>query len=133
MTTSEVIQLISKGAGFTGLSEKQKNWILGVGAKEAGIHIKGLDPIYLFLPDNRVFMIKQCKRLASGGSYVGTRIIQGRYRMELCYHIVFTDTGNTSFVNYTEYERLIRDGYPAEIYYGWVDPQTIINKMQHHE
>lgn len=119
MKTSEVIQLVSKGKPFSGISEKQKAWIVGVAIREDQVHLQGINPFYVFLPDNRVFKIKQAQIMASGGSYGARKAVQGRFTMELCYHIVFTDTGLTEFCNYLEYERLIREGYPVEIYYGW--------------
>jgi len=119
MKTSDVIELVMKGKPFASISEKQLNWITGVAAKESDVHCQGTAPLYIFLPDMRVYKVKQARLMASGGSYGAYRTVQGRFSIELCYHIVFTDTGLTEFCNYIEHDRLVREGYPVEIYYGW--------------
>ena len=110
MTTAEIIQNFMKGNSKVTISEKQKSWLLGQ-AKKEGIHV-GYDSIYF---DDCFYKIKQCKTLGSGGSYVGSKFIQGRYNIEKLYTVRFTDTGNTFVYSQHEVERVSREGYQFEI------------------
>ena len=114
MATTEIIANFMKGNSKVTISEKQKSWLLGQAKKEGvpasydGWH----DAIYF---DDCFYQIKQCKTLASGGSYVGTRMIQGKYNIEKLYTVRFTDTGNIFVYGQHEVERVTREGYQFEI------------------
>jgi hypothetical protein len=111
MTTTEIIANFMKGGFKVSISEKQKIWLIGQ-AKREGIPVSFLgDAIYF---EDCYYKIQQCPRLCSGGSYVGTRIIQGRYNIEKLYTIKF-DNGNTFVYDHLEVERIRREGYEFEI------------------
>jgi hypothetical protein len=114
MTTLEIIANFMKGSSKASISEKQKDWLLGQ-AKKDGISVGfdgWSDTIYF---KDCFYQIRNCKRLASGGSYVGTRVVQGRYNIEVFYTIRFTDTGHTFVHSQHEVERVKREGYQFEI------------------
>jgi hypothetical protein len=94
MTTLEILAAFMKGNEKVSISEKQKSWLLSQAKKEAFVvRNDGFnDTVYL---DDCHYKISQCKTLASGGSYVGTRYIQGRYNIEKLYYIQFKSTGLT--------------------------------------
>jgi len=92
MTTLEILAAFLKGREIAGISDKQRTWLINQARKE-GFQITGNNE-YIYFNDC-FYHIKQCKRMASGGSCVGTRVIQGRYNLEKLYSIKFTDTGHT--------------------------------------
>jgi len=114
MTTAEIITNFMKGNSKTTITEKQKSWLIsqakkeGVAASWDGFY----ESIYF---DDCFYQIRQCKALASGGSYVGTRMIQGKYNIEKLYTVRFTDTGNIFVYGQQEVERVKREGYQFEI------------------
>jgi len=114
MTTTEILQNFMKGNSKVSISEKQKSWLLGQ-AKKEGVKV-GYDGWHdMIYFDDCFYKIQQCKTLASGGSYVGSRLIQGRYNIEKLYTVKFTDTGNTFVYAQHEVERVTREGYQFEI------------------
>ena len=123
MTTTEIIANFMKGNSKVTISEKQKSWLIGQAKKEGvpmgydGWH----DTIYF---DDCFYQIKQCKTLASGGSYVGTRTIQGKYNIEKLFTVRFTDTGNTFVYGQHEVERVTREGYQFEIIKPHINTST---------
>ena len=123
MTTIEIISNFMKGNSKVTITEKQRNWLLGQ-AKKDGIHVGfdgWSDSIYF---EDCFYKIKQCKTLASGGSYVGSRFIQGKYNMEVLYTVRFSDTGNTFVYDKYEVERVKREGYQFEIIKPHVNTST---------
>lgn len=103
-----------KGNTKVSISEKQKSWLLGQAKKEGiAVGFDGWHDMVYF--DNCFYQIKQCKTLASGGSYVGSRYIQGRYNIEKLYTVRFTDTGHTFVYHDHDVERIKREGYKFEI------------------
>jgi hypothetical protein len=114
MTTSEIIANFMNGSPKASISEKQKAWLLGQ-AKRDGIqvHHNGWGENIYF--NDCFYAISQCKKLASGGSYVGSRLIHGRYNIEKLYTIRFTDTGYTFVRSPEEVESAKREGYQFEI------------------
>ena len=123
MTTTEIIANFMKGNSRVSISEKQKAWLLGQ-AKKDGIIVgfNGWNDLIYF--NDCFYEIKQCKRLASGGSYVGTRLVQGRYLIEKFYTIRFSDTGYTSVQSHHEIERLKIEGYQFEIIAPHINTST---------
>ena len=111
MTTTEIIANFMKGNSKVTITEKQKNWLIGQ-AKRENIPTSCNDAIYF---DDCYYRIKQCRTLASGGSYVGTRTIHGKYNIEKLYTVRFTDTGYTFVYHQQELERITREGYQFEI------------------
>jgi hypothetical protein len=114
MTTTEIIANFMKHNSKATISEKQKSWLIRQ-AKNEGF-VLGFDGYSDSIYFNDCFYkIKQCKTLASGGSYVGTRVIQGKYNMEKLYTVKFTDTGYVFVYNQQEVERVTKEGYQFEI------------------
>lgn len=115
MTTVEIIANFMKGNTKVSISEKQKLWLLGV-AKKEGYDLSNdgyNDCIYL---NDRFYQIRHCKRLASGGSYVGSRIIQGRYNIEVLFYIRFTEGGkHTAVYRQNELDYFTRENIGFEI------------------
>lgn len=95
MSTLELLQNFMNGNEKVTISQKQKDWLMGQATKEKSATLKthsdGFHD-YIYLTDCH-YQIKQCKTLASGGSYVGTKFIQGRYNIEKLYTIKFDSTG----------------------------------------
>lgn len=114
MTTNEILSAFMKGREKTSISEKQKSWLLSQ-AKKEGIktHFDGFsESIYL---NDCHYKIKHCKVLASGGSYVGTRIIQGRFTIEKMYTIQFDSTGLTNVCNESDIKHYQTSGHAFKI------------------
>jgi len=114
MTTTEIISNFMKHNSKTTISEKQKSWLMRQAKNEGfSIGFDGYsDSIYF---NDCFYKIKQCKTLASGGSYVGTRIIQGKYNIEKMYTVKFTDTGYVFVYDQAELERVTTEGYDFKI------------------
>jgi hypothetical protein len=114
MKTVDIIANFLKGFDVANISEKQKAWLLGQ-AKKEGIQVRndGFNDCIYF--DDCFYKIKQCKRLASGGSYVGTRLIQGQYRIERMFAIEFTATGLTSVYNNVMLSGFKKEGHSFKI------------------
>lgn len=123
MTTTEIIANFMKGNFIVTISQKQLDWLLGQANKEKiPIGFDGFgDTIYF---EDCMYTIRQCRRLASGGSYVGTKVIQGRYNIEKLYTVKFTDTGNTFVYNQTDVDRVKREGYVFEIIKPHINTNT---------
>lgn len=97
MTTTEIIQSFMKGNEKVTISEKQKAWLLGQAKKDGlPVNFDGWHEVIYF--DDCFYKIRQCKTLASGGSYVGTRYIQGKYNIEKLYAIRFTQNSKHTAV-----------------------------------
>jgi len=96
MTTLEVINLIMKTNTKVSISEKQLNWIKSVARKEGRLTDLQFNTRIAF--NDCFYSIHQCKRLASGGSYVGSKVISGRYNIEKLYHIQFKNGVNNTAV-----------------------------------
>lgn len=95
MKTIEILISFLNGNEVTIISDKQKAWLLrqakieGLKTNNDGFH----DFIYL---DDCHYKIKQCKTRVGGyGGTIGTKIIQGKYRLEKLYTIKFDSTGIT--------------------------------------
>lgn len=101
MNTTDILATFLKGNHKVSISEKQRMWLLSQ-AKRDGVKIKedGWHPT-LCMADAH-YTIQQCKRRASGGSYVGTAIIQGRYNLEKMYYVKFKSTGLTCVCSDTD-------------------------------
>lgn len=99
-----------KGNCKVSISQKQLNWIKGTAKEENRL----VDADYVKFADC-FYIIKPCTRLSSGGSYVGTCIIAGRYIIEKMYRIKFNDTGIIQIFNQAEKERLERENYDFTI------------------
>lgn len=108
MNTIEIITNFMKGATKAGISDKQRNWLLGQ-AKKEGIPVidRGYGTGVYF--DDCFYTIRQAKTLASGGSYVGTRYINGRYVIEKLLTIKF-DNGNTFVYGVHDVDHFRREG-----------------------
>ena len=74
MKAIEVINLIMKQNTKVSLSEKQLNWIKGVSKSENRLTDLGYNTRITF--DSFYFNVTQCQTLASGGSYVSTKLIK---------------------------------------------------------
>lgn len=95
------------------ISEKQRAWLLGQARKE-GVKITSSfgDIIYL---DGCHYQIKNCRRLASGGSYVGTAVVPGKYNIEKLFYVEFTDTGNKMIAGVYDLERYKNEGHKFQV------------------
>src|SRR5574343_653313 len=71
------------------------------------------------------FSIRNCKTLASGGSYVGSRIIQGRYTIEKLYRIRFTEgSKHTAVYGQVDIDHFRRENIGFEIIKPTVNTST---------
>lgn len=115
MKTAEIIQNFMKGSSKVSISEKQKDWLLGQAKKEGvSIGFDGWHDMIYF--DDCYYKIQQCKTRASGGSYVGTRFIQGRYNIERLYAIRFTENSkHTAVYGQTDIDHFKREKIGFEI------------------
>lgn len=114
MTTLEIINNFLKGSYIASISEKQRLWIIGQAKKEGLLNTYGSDEKVYF--NDCFYTIKQCRRHASGGSYVGSRAIQGRYNLEKMYHIRFTENSkHTAVYGQADLDRFNRDGIGFEL------------------
>ena len=113
MTAIEILNLFLKGNEATGISEKQKNWLIGQ-AKKDGVKSREDFGTTLYF-DGFYITIKNSRRLASGGSYVGTKIVQGRYNLRKSYHIKFTSTGLTACYDRSDLDHFDREKIEYEI------------------
>lgn len=75
-----------------GISEKQMNWLISTAKREG--HKIAEHPYIIYMKDCH-YKISNARRLASGGSYVATGVVPGRYKMEKLYTIKFDSTGLT--------------------------------------
>ena len=74
MNTLEIISNFMKANTVVTISEKQRSWLVGQAKKENLLVNNGwYDCIYF---EDCFYQVRQCKTLASGGSYVGSRSIQ---------------------------------------------------------
>lgn len=114
MTTTEIIANFMKGNTKVSISDKQLAWLMGQ-AKREGVAVgtDGFNPTIYF--NDCMYQIRNCKRAASGGSYVGTRTIQGRYNMERLFTIRFKSTGLTNVASQTDLDHYTREGHQFEI------------------
>jgi hypothetical protein len=109
MTTAEIIKNFMKGGGIASISEKQRAWLISqANSERILVDSDGFNQSIFF--DDHYYKIRNCRRMASGGSYVGTKIIQGRYIIERMYHIKFIGTGHTCVYNYSDIDHLKREG-----------------------
>jgi len=123
MNALEVLQAISKGSDKAAISEKQKAWFLRT-CKSEKIPSNGpmeyTDYVYF---DEFFVNIRNCKRLASGGSYVATRTIPGRYIIEKLYYIEFLNPPCMKQVCHdTDMDHFKREGHPFKI----LNPKLLI-------
>ena len=124
MKTVEIINSFMKGGSKASISEKQKRWLLGQAKKEGfDIGFDGFnDKIYF---EDCYYQIKNCKRLASGGSYVGSRIIQGRFNIEKLYRIRFTEgSKHTAVYGQVDIDHFRRENIGFEIIKPTVNTST---------
>lgn len=114
MKAAEIIDNFMKGNFKVSISEKQKSWLVSQ-AKKEGLTGSGSCSESVYFEDC-FYSISPCKRLASGGSYVGTKIIQGRYNLEKKFFIKF-QTGDkiTAVYGQTDLEHFRREGYLFDI------------------
>lgn len=124
MTTIEIIENFMKGNCKVSISEKQKNWLLRT-AKTEGFAVSfdgWSDAIYL---TDCYYKISQCKRLSSGGSYVGSKSIQGRYNIEKMYTIRFTENQkHTAVCGQTDIDYFKRENIGFEIIQPYINTST---------
>ena len=114
MTTSELITMFSKGnENYFHLSVKQRDWLISV-AKQEGLHTDRGHGLSEIVVDKKHYNVKQGSVLASGGSYVARKKINS-WSCQLYYSIRFTDTGLTSYSNYTDIKHYQEQGYSFEI------------------
>lgn len=124
MKTIEIINSFMKGSSKASISEKQKNWLI-CQAKKEGIPVgyNGWHDLIYF--DDCYFSIRNCKRLASGGSYVGSRTVRGRYNIEKFYTIRFTEPPYlTGCYNQCDIDHFSRERIPYEIIKPTVNTST---------
>lgn len=115
MTTTEIIENFMKGNSKATITEKQKYWLLAQ-AKREGVptYCDGYSNQVYF--DDCFYKIKQCKTLASGGSFVGTQMIQGKYNIEKMFTIRFTENEkHTAVYAITDLEHFKRENIGFEI------------------
>ncbi len=118
MKTTEIIANFMKGYDKVTITEKQRSWLISV-AKKEGYKTSNYDQI-LYLNDC-YYNIKNCKILASGGSFVGTKTISGKYNMERLFHIKFTEGQQmTACYGRMDLERFNRENHPFVI----INPTT---------
>lgn len=99
MQTIDILSAFLKGNEVANISQKQKNWLIAQAQKEGKNFSTAPDTIYF---EDCFYTIKHCKRLASGGSYVGTAIVQGHYKLEKKYCIQFESTGLVTVASKTD-------------------------------
>lgn len=124
METIEIINSFMKGSSKASISDKQKNWLISQ-AKKEGIPVgyNGWDDLIYF--DDCYFSIRHSKRLASGGSYVGSRIIQGRFNIEKLYRIRFTEgSKHTAVYGQVDIDHFRRENIGFEIIKPTVNTST---------
>lgn len=123
MTTKEIITSFMKGNSKVSISGKQKNWLINQSKNEGyQVGFDGFcDMIYM---SDCFYSISQCKRLASGGSYVGTKLVQDRYNIEKMVTVRFTDTGNTFVYNEIRLEIAKKEGFAFDIIPPHVNTNT---------
>lgn len=120
MKSSEIIKLVMKDkAEYSTISQKQKDWILNVAKSEGRVSFDGKH-IYF---TNCYFKISQCKRLVSGGSYVGSSVIQGLYKIEKYYSYKHLDTNFTGVCKKEYFDYLDDNGYKGK--YELTNPYEI--------
>ena len=114
MNTLEIISNFMKANTVVTISEKQRSWLVGQAKKENLLVNNGwYDCIYF---EDCFYQVRQCKTLASGGSYVGSRSIQGRYNIEKLFAIRFTEnTKHTAVYNGTDLQHFTRENIGFEI------------------
>lgn len=124
MKTADLIANFMKGSRKASISEKQKSWLLGQAKKEGiAIGFNGFNDTIYF--EDCYYQIKNCKRLASGGSYVGSRIIHGRYNIEKLYAIRFTEPPYlTGCYNQCDIDHFNRERIPYEIIKPTINTST---------
>lgn len=111
MTASEIITSFcskSTDGSMGNISQKQYDWLLQV-AKKEGLYTDRGHGAFNVVIDKKHWVIKPGRRLASGGSFVGSKPT-GRYGIRLHYHIKFKDTGITEFRDSDEVERILKEG-----------------------
>ena len=114
MTTIEIIANFMKGNTKVTITEKQKNWLTSQAKSENLLSSDGWhDSIYF---KDCFYQIKQCKTRASGGSYVGTKLIQGKYNIEKLFAIRFVEnTQHTAVYALHDLQSFERDNIKFEI------------------
>jgi hypothetical protein len=114
MTTIEIIANFMKGNTKVTITEKQKNWLTSQAKNESVLNSDGWhDSIYF---EDCFYQIKQCKTLSSGGSYVGTKFIQGKYNIEKLFTIKFTENSqHTAVYGLNDLKSFERDNIKFEI------------------
>lgn len=101
MTTLEIIAAFMKGNTKVTITQKQKDWLIRTALNEGvKTNLTGSGD-YIYLNDCH-YSINQCKTRCSGGSYVGTRYIQGKYNIEKMYRIRFDSNGMTEVRSETD-------------------------------
>lgn len=117
MTTVEILASFMKGTEKTTISVKQRAWLLKQAQQEKLLDAD-LDIIYLA---GAQFVIRNCKVMASGGSYVGTRIVQDRYVLEKQYWIRFDAPPNmVTIARDTDIAYYKREGHSFKV----LNPRT---------
>ena len=114
MTTSQLIDSFLKGNTVAVITEKQRNYLLRLAGKaDVVMHNDGFNQ-YLYYATCH-YAIRHCKQLASGGSYVGKKIVQGKYRIEKMYTIKFDRTSLTQVCKETDLKHYEREGHAYTI------------------
>lgn len=86
MNTTEIVTAFMKGGTKVTITQKQKDWL----ERQARYDNVRVDGRGVFFAD-RYYSIRNCRRMASGGSYVTTKVIPGKYNMEVMYLIRFNE------------------------------------------
>ncbi len=115
MNTTEIITNFMKGNNISNITEKQLCWLIGQAKREKfAIGFDGYNQSIYF--DDCFYKINHCKTLASGGSYVGSKIIQGKYKIEKMFTIRFTENPkHIAVYNQTDLDYFKRENIAFEI------------------
>lgn len=108
MKTTEIIDCFIKGQTVSTITQKQQDWLLSQ-SKRDGIKtvFDGFNH-YIYLSDCH-YSISACTRLASGGSYVGSRKT-GKLKIEKLLTIQFLDTNIKEVRGVYDVERIQKEG-----------------------
>jgi hypothetical protein len=124
MNTREIIANFMKGSSKVSISAKQRMWLMSTAKREGfAIGFDGSqDTIYF---DDCMYQIRNCKRMASGGSYVGSEVIEGRYVIEILYTIRFTEGAKCTEVCRQSYlDHIVSEGFSFEIIQPTINTST---------
>ena len=92
MTTTEILSNFLKGNEVAVITEKQKSWLLGQAKREGIKHTNNGFSDTIYFADCH-YNLRNCKTHVAGyGGTRGTRLVEGRYKLEKLYRIKFDTT-----------------------------------------